>query len=160
LLVVGVVAVLGFGGVFWGLFGQAERGEAGSIVSAGDLDVGDLRVGDCFDDDPATSDEAVVEIFAVVAAPCGTPHDNEVFHRFDLVAETLPSDEEVDDEAFETCVEVFESFVDVRYEVSELDFSWLWPTKDGWRKGDRAVTCYLFTMDLSKLEGSAAGTGR
>jgi hypothetical protein len=160
LLGVGAVAVLGFGGVFWGLFGQAERDEAGSIVAEGDLDVAELRVGDCFDDDPATADEAVFEVFGVAAAPCGTPHDNEVFHRFDLAAETLPSDEEVGDEVFETCVEAFESFVDVRYEDSELDFSWFWPTKNGWRKGDRAVTCYLHTMDLTKLEGSAAGTGR
>jgi hypothetical protein len=160
LVVIAAVAFSGLGGVFWGVFGQAERDVEGSIEAGGDLDVGDLRIGDCFDDDPSWFDEEVFEVFAVGATTCDEPHDNEVFHRFDLAAETLPSDDEVDDEAFDTCVEVFESFVGVRYEDSELDFTWLWPTKDSWRKGDRAVTCYLYDMDLRKLEGSVAGTGR
>jgi hypothetical protein len=160
LLVNGVLAVFVLAGVLWALFGQAERDEAGSIVAAGDLDVVDLRVGDCFDHEPGTSEDAIVELSAVGAVPCETPHDNEVFHHFDLVAETLPSDDEVGYEVFGTCVEVFESFVGARYEDSDLGFSWLWPTEDGWREGDRAVTCYLYTMDLTKLEGTAAGTGR
>jgi hypothetical protein len=160
LLVIAAVALSGIGGGIWFVFGQAERDDEGSIAAAGDLEVAELRIGDCFDDDPAWIDEEVFEVFAVEATPCGEPHDNEVFHRFDLAAEMLPSDDEVDDEAFETCVEVFKTFVGARYEDSELDFDWLWPSKDSWRAGDRSVTCYLYAMDLSKVEGSAAGTGR
>lgn len=111
-----------------GYLGQADRDDAGAIVSAGDVAADDLRIGDCFDDGEI-SDEDVVEVGAVGARPCGEPHDNEVFHTFELTGDTLPSDDAIMQQAGEVCIEVFDTFVGTVHEESELDFFPMWPAR-------------------------------
>jgi hypothetical protein len=160
-VVIGVLFVLVFAAVaLLAVLGQAERDEEGAISDAGDLGVLALRVGDCFDEPSAPSTGEVVEVFTVDAKPCSEPHDSEVFHTYELTADELPSDDAVTSEAGERCMETFESYVGSTYEESELDFSFLWPTSDSWDAGERTVMCSLRTMNGSKLEGSAAGSGR
>jgi hypothetical protein len=137
---------------------QAERDADGAIVGAGSLAADELGVGDCFDDEP--SDEEVTEILDVPAVPCGEPHDNEVFHAFELRGDELPSDAEIEGQVDEECLPAFDRFVGSSYEDSELDLFAIWPTAASWAAGDREVLCAVFAIDLSKLEGTVAGSGR
>lgn len=125
----------------------------------GERHISGVRIGDCFDDGEI-SDEDVVEVGAVAAKPCGEPHDNEVFHRFELSGDTLPSDDAIMQQAGEVCIEVFDTFVGTVYEESELDFFPMWPGQAAWDAGDRTVTCSIYALDGSKLTGSAQGTAR
>jgi hypothetical protein len=153
------VPAVAIGIAVFGYLGQADRDDAGAIVGSGSLTVVDLRVGDCFDDEAAEGEE-VLEISEVAARPCGEPHDNEVFHTFDLTGDTVPSDDEVYAQVGEECIPAFDTFVGAVYEDSELDLFPIWPTAAAWDQGDRAVTCALYDADGSKLVGSAQGTGR
>lgn len=153
------VPVVAIGIAVAGYLGQADRDEAGAIVGAGDVAADDLRIGDCFDDGEI-GDEDVVEVGAVAAKPCGEPHDNEVFHSFELTGDTLPSDDAIMQQAGEVCIEVFDTFVGTVYEESELDFFPMWPGQAAWDAGDRTVTCSIYALDGSKLTGSAQGTTR
>lgn len=139
--------------------GQAERDDSGAIVGAGTVAAFELRVGDCFDDGEL-GDEDIVEFENVAAKRCDEPHDNEVFYSYELSGDTLPSNEVVMEQAGAVCVEEFDAFVGVVYEESELDFFPMWPTQGAWDQGDRTVTCALYSLDGTKLTGSASGTGR
>jgi hypothetical protein len=142
------------------VFGQAERDEEGDIADAGSLEVEELQVGDCFDQPSVGSPGQVEQVFTVDAMPCSEPHDFEVFHTYELTGTELPSDDAVMSEAGDRCVAAFETYVGTSFEESELDFGIMWPTPESWGAGDRTVMCSLQTMDGSKLEGSAAGSGR
>jgi hypothetical protein len=137
---------------------QAERDAEGDIVGAGTLAADELGVGDCFDDGAAT--EEVVEIADVPAVPCDEPHDNEVFHAFELEGDELPADAEIEARVDQECVPAFDLFVGTAYETSELDLFAIWPTAGSWDGGDREVLCAVYAMDQSKLEGTVAGSGR
>jgi hypothetical protein len=139
--------------------GQASRDDEGAIVESGTAAVDDLRVGDCFDDPADLSDE-VVEVADVDATPCDEPHDNEVFHAFDLPGDELPADEAIEEQVGEECIPAFDAYVGTAYEDSELDLFAIWPTTASWDEGDRAVTCALFAMDGSKLDESVRDSGR
>jgi hypothetical protein len=146
--------------VFFLVFGQAERDETGIISEAGDLTVLDLRVGDCFDDPGAPTGTETADVSSVDAKPCSEPHDFEVFHRFDLTSEELPSQDVLLSEIEEQCLAAFEPYVGSAYETSELDVIYMWPTLGSWKAGDRSIVCSLRTMDGSRLVDTAAGSGR
>ncbi|MFA9430056.1 septum formation family protein [Egicoccus sp. AB-alg2] len=156
-----VVPAIVLGGMLLSYLGQADRDADGTIVAAGKVTASDLRVGDCFDDraDEAQS-EATVEIADVAAVPCGDPHDNEVFHAFELAGTTLPSDEEVFTLVDERCVPAFDEYVGQSFLTSELDLFPIWPTAEAFAAGDRMVLCSVYPMDGSKLTGSVRGSGR
>jgi hypothetical protein len=137
---------------------QAERDADGTIVGAGTLAADELGVGDCFDDEP--TDGEVTEILDVPAVPCDEPHDNEVFHAFELDGDELPSEAEIEERVDEECLPAFDRFVGTAYEESELDLVSIWPTAGSWDDGDREVLCAVYALDLSKLEGTVAGSGR
>jgi hypothetical protein len=132
----------------------------GRIVDAGALNASELAIGDCFDDGVSAATEEATDIGDVTARPCDEPHDSEVFHTFDLQSDELPTDDEIMDEAYATFDGAFETFVGTTFEGSELDYGVIWPNHRGWKAGDRTVTCALFSLDGSKLEGSVRGSGR
>lgn len=132
--------------------GGAQRDDAGAIIEAGSEDVFALQVGDCFDD-PAEFGE----IANVDAVPCAQPHDNEIYHTFDLPDGDFPGDTAIDDAAFSNCLPAFESYVGTTYESSSLDISYLSPTLDSWDAGDREIACLLYDLNLEKLTGSMEG---
>lgn len=133
--------------------GGAQRDEAGSIIEAGSEDVFALQVGDCFDDPSEFG-----EIASVDAVPCAQPHDNEIYHMFDLPDGVFPGDVAIDEAAFDRCLPAFESYVGTTYESSSLDISYLSPTLDSWDAGDREIACLLYDLNLQKLTGSMEGS--
>jgi hypothetical protein len=132
---------------------QAERDpETQEIAESGQQDVYEVAVGDCFNDDSGSSEE----ISDVPAVPCAEPHDNEIYHLFDLTGDEFPVD--VDQLADTGCYEQFATFVGLDYESSALDYFPIMPTADTWSMGDREVICSIF--DTVQTTGTLAGAAR
>lgn len=150
------------GGALVGWLGSADRDSDGVIIGAGVLEVDDLAVGDCFDDEEGLSpDGEAALISSIPAVPCEQPHDNEVFHVFTAQGgEVLPLPDQLAQQIGAECLPAFDAYVGTPYEDSELDFFTIEPTEDGWRAGDRDITCALYDLDLVPLEGSARLSNR
>jgi len=132
---------------------QAERdAETQEIAEAGQQDVFDVNVGDCFNDEDSTTDE----ISDVPAVPCAEPHDNEIYHLFDLAGDEYPVD--TPDQADAGCYDPFTAFIGLDYESSALDYYPIYPTAETWATGDREVICVAF--DEVPTTGSLAGAAR
>lgn len=113
----------------------------------------DLRVGDCFDEPVGAT-----EVSEVQHQPCGDAHDAEVFFVADYTGDSYPVISGFDDYVVEKCIPAFESYVGRSFEAAtELDLSYFFPTLDGWGKGDHEITCYLISLDRSKLTTSMKG---
>lgn len=138
--------------------GGADRGESGEIVEAGSLSVFSFHVGDCW------NGFEVGELESVDAVPCDQPHQAEVFGLVDSPGgadEPFPGEEAIARFAEDRCLEAFEPYVGLSYELSEIYFSSLDPTKDSWeRQGDREVICFLGYQDDRRTTGSLRGAGR
>lgn len=126
-----------------------------ALIAAGCIGEGNvfaLERGTCFDDPTGT----LVEDVPIV--DCAQPHDNEVFHLFDIEDGTYPGDTLVTDVANDGCLQLFAIYVGSDYWASSLDFGYLTPTSQSWEAGDREVVCFLYSMDLRPLTGSVRGT--
>ena len=112
----------------------------------------DLAVGECFAQPSTTTD-----ITEVQRRPCADAHDAEVFAVLTHPAGSdvaYPIISGVDDFVEEQCVPLFKTYTGLDIDgQDELDMGWFWPTLQGWRDGDREVTCYL-TAREGQLTGS------
>ena len=143
-------------------FTTAQRGDDGSIQSAGNVDVFELRVGDCFNNTDLTeSEEEEVEVSGVDGVPCDEPHTYEVFAVADYSGSTYPATVDQLDVVFaEMCISPFESYVGLPYENSVL---WAWtitPNAEGWDGGNRQIICHLFEDGMPMVTGSQRGASR
>ncbi|HUG07621.1 MAG TPA: septum formation family protein [Acidimicrobiia bacterium] len=154
-----VIALLLGGGYLFSTFGDADRGESGEIVSAGDLEVMSLQVGDCFDD-PEDLEDVVYDVAAV---PCIEPHDNEVFavaSLADAFPRAFPGQDALWEYSYDVCSgSLFDSFVGTPYLESSLDVFSFTPTQESWDDGDREFVCAVFRLDGEQLTGSARESG-
>lgn len=137
--------------------GGAERDGAGAIVKAADIGPSDLRAGDCFDQ---TADPSVA---SVGARPCSEPHRNEVLAVLSYAppsgatGDAFPGPDALNTFADAACGQAFSAFVGVPVERSKLSYAFLVPSADGWKHGDRSVTCSAFAEDGTPLTGSVRG---
>ena len=139
---------------------EADRDGQGTIVSEGSVDAFNLRIGDCFDDTSSTFGDEVTEVDSLPGVPCASPHDNEVYAVFDVGITSFPTEEEMSNLAFDSCMNRFENFVGRDYDSSELDIKTLYPTEDSWNAyNDREVVCALYDMNETKLVGSVEDSG-
>lgn len=120
-----------------------------------------LDPGTCFDDVAQfTSADGGDEVEDVPVVDCAEPHDNEVFATFDLEGDTFPGDEAIATRADQGCRDRFEDYVGRDYASSRFVATHLVPTQQSWdARDDREVVCFLYDIDLAKLEGSAEGSG-
>lgn len=151
--------VIGLGYGFFTSLDDANRDDAGEIVSGGDLDVMTVQPGDCFDD-PGSEDEVVFQLEAI---PCSEPHDNEVFAvetLAGLFGPDYPGRQALEEHGYEVCSgPVFDTYVGTPYLDSALEVFTLTPTDDSWSQGDRDVVCVLYRLDFTKLNGPARNSG-
>lgn len=138
------------------LIGLIALAVALAACSAGN--VFSLDVGTCFDDVEEFSEEGSGEVADVPIVECSEPHDNQVFAKFDLPDGDFPGQAGVQASAEDGCIERFEDFVGLAYADSRYVASSLTPTDQTWGDGDREVVCFLYDIDLQKLEGTAEGT--
>ena len=115
-----------------------------------------LEVGQCFNDPEATDEISDVEII-----DCAEPHNNEVFHLFNIAGDDYPGDSVVPDLARDGCVGAFDAYVGTPYLDSVFEVFTLYPTEDSWDRGDdREVVCALFDLTATDWSGSARSSGR
>lgn len=115
-----------------------------------------LEVGQCFNDPDETDEISDVEI-----VDCGEPHNNEVFHLFDLAGDDYPGDAAVPDLAREGCIAAFDAYVGTPYLDSAFEVFSLFPTQESWDRGDdREVVCAIFDLTSNESTGSARNSGR
>ncbi len=141
---------------------DAERDEAGNIISEGQIDAFALQVGDCFNDSQAIIDSgsSEVEVHEVAGLPCSEPHDNEVYAVFDVSFDVFPGDESMFDLSTAECRKRFKGFVGKSYEESILDIFAVYPTYESWSQlDDREVVCAAYHLDFKKLTGTVKGLG-
>ncbi|WP_336645680.1 septum formation family protein [Microbacterium sp. USHLN186] len=119
-------------------------------------DIFDLKVGDCkLEDDISSGQLSDTRIVS-----CTEPHDEEVYHEFEMKDGVYPPAALIEREAFEQCGDAFEGYVGVSYEESMLEFAYFSPTEDGWTQlDDRVVQCVLYAGDGSRLETSMKDAG-
>jgi hypothetical protein len=142
-----------------GYFTTAQRGDDGSLSSAGNVTVQDLRVGDCFNAGEFSEGEG--EVSDVDGVPCTEPHAFEVFEVADYNGSTYPATQAQFEAAFDAvCVGPFESYVGMPYADSALWASAITPTQDGWNGGDHEFICHLHNQDQSPITGSQRGANR
>lgn len=129
---------------------------AASACSAGN--VFELRVGDCFQDEGGD----VEEVSSVEIVDCDEPHDNEVFHTFEMEGgDEFPGMEAVADAFDANCFgERFERFIGQPYETSQVEVVPITPTPRSWEDADdREVVCAV-RVPGERVEGSLEGSGR
>lgn len=94
----------------------------------------DFDVGSCFN-----------ETEGFPETDCDGPHGAEVFFVVDHPDQArYPGDRAIAAWAEPLCYNRFETYTGVVYEQSPLDFSYLYPTPEGWIAGDREVVCFIF----------------
>lgn len=127
--------------------------ETQEVTSAGDDDPFSMKVGDCF------SKQTGTQITSVPMVPCSEAHDNEVFHAFDIPDDSYPGKDSVVEQSEDGCMAEFEPFTGISYEESALNFTYMYPTEESWKAGDREVLCIIYEDDV-QTTGSLAGTAR
>jgi hypothetical protein len=112
---------------------------------------GDLKVGECFDD-PGTQ----VSVESVQHHPCSEAHSAEVIFVGDYPeASAYPGVDAFDTYAFNVCIPTFETYTGRDYQSdTELDIGYLYPTEEGWPKGDHEIACYVYRLDAGTMSTS------
>lgn len=143
-----------------GYFTTAQRGDDGSLASAGNVTVYDLRVGDCFNAAEFSATEEG-EVSDVDGVPCDEPHAFEVFAVANYGGSAYPATDSQFEVAFtEVCIPPFEGYVGIPYADSALFASAITPTEEGWDAGDREFICHLHEQDAEPLSESQRGAAR
>lgn len=153
------VGGLAFAGVavFAGTQAQDDnttRDESGAIVDSGGLGAFAINDGDCFNN----SDTNAVQVASVEGVPCTSPHDGEAYGSHLVVEATYPGATAMISAAEAGCLDRFDDYVGLDFQSSVYNFSFLYPTEESWKTGDREVVCIITSLDGSKLTGSAKGT--
>jgi hypothetical protein len=113
-----------------------------------------LEVGDCLDQ----SELEGSEVTQVETKECTEPHDAEVFASVGHADGDYPGRAAIEEFAEKECSARFEEFVGVPYAESEIYFSTLSPTEEGWDQADdRTSLCILLseTPVSESLKGAA-----
>ncbi|HVL52759.1 MAG TPA: septum formation family protein [Vitreimonas sp.] len=113
---------------------------------------GDLQVGDCFDV-PAT---VAQEVDDVQHHPCTEAHTGEVVFVGDYSGgETYATDAEWLAFIEAHCVPAFNAYTGLDYQTDVVfEMGFFTPTAEGWRSGDREVSCYAARMDGATMSQS------
>jgi hypothetical protein len=130
---------------------------AALVTVACSAEVLSLEVGDCFEDPEGDQ----TEVADVETVDCDEPHDNEVFHTFELPEGDFPGEDAIAEAFVAECIDDrFEAFVGTDYVESEVDVFPLTPTEDSWdRADDREVICAAYVPG-ERVEGTLEGSER
>lgn len=125
------------------LFLAAACGDGGTRVDQ-------IEVGMCFDDQEAAEVEHLPEV------PCDQPHENEVFHVYDVDGDEHPGQEALTAGAEQVCRgEPFTAYVGQPVDQTRFEVYQILPTEDSWARGDREVVCVLYDPEDNTETGSA-----
>jgi DNA-binding SARP family transcriptional activator len=147
------------------LSAEAERVPTPSDDRGEEISSFRLRVGDCFDTLPfergSPDENGIVPVDPVVLRlDCDDPHEQEVFHIFELPPGPYPGPVEVDRLSHERCADEFERYVGIAPRFSVLDFLYVMPGEADWAASFRWGGCSLHRAAGGELVGSMAGSRR
>lgn len=152
------VVVIG-GGALVTQLTSAKRGANGQINHAGTLQVTDLKAGDCFNNPSDANGQSKTSVDSVKAIPCTSPHDSQIFAKFNLTegsSASFPGDSAVNQQATKGCNSRIGS-LDKNQLTNSMELRVLVPEQDSWSNGDRAVSCMIHnptaTLTSSLLKG-------
>ena len=155
--VTGIVLMAISAGVF-----DTNDHEAVESLGLDEKDVFSLKVGSCFNEpkNPEVDEEQNDLISDVPMRECNKPHDNEVFHVFNLPdGPTVPSADTLDEAVYAECDKAYKTFVGIPYDDSTYNMTYLSPSNETWtQKNDREVVCYAYNEDGKQLTASIKGT--
>jgi DNA-binding SARP family transcriptional activator len=125
----------------------------------------ELRVGDCFEifagPQPPMRGAGLSQVLSSgYQVPCEEPHDQELYHLFELAIGPYPGDEQVQAQAIERCSTQFLNYVGVAPDESALDVFYVYPDSAVWQQGIRGGGCTLYDKAGLDLTGSMAGSRR
>lgn len=126
------------------------------------VDITLLTEGDCFEE-RVISGQGQTDISETVRIDCDDPHFNEVYlvtQMPDEAGTPFPGTEAVNDFADQACIDAFEDFVGIQYELSEWEVGHIVPTEQTWVLPDRQVVCFVFDRSGDKTSGSARDSER
>jgi putative regulator of septum formation len=115
----------------------------------------DLTVGTCFDRPTSGQDFSTVE-----KHECTEAHDAEVVFIAEYTGggDTLPIKLTLDSFISDSCVPAIERYTGRTADaIDDLGLGYISPNDDGWKSGDRTITCYVYNLDESKLTKSVKG---
>jgi len=160
LLSVALIVVASCGG------GGASR-DGDIVVSAGEESVFDLRPGDCL----FPSEDLGDEVGELPAVPCIENHTHEVMKVWtvgdpaafpsadEIESDVYPGEGELTTWADRACLSSFDDYVGVNYFDSDLFYTFLLPTLDGWADGDNEVSCFARTTGWTMAESVHCTSG-
>lgn len=143
---------------------EAQQEQATQTLGLDEKEVLSLQVGSCFDDPSnTTTDSQENELITdVPIRDCDKPHDNEVFHLFDLPdVSTVSNEEALGEIIFSECDKAYEAYIGKSYEEFEdkATYTYLMPNDEALAEGDRDVFCYLYHPNEEPLTSSLKGSG-
>ena len=113
---------------------------------------GELKVGDCFDEPVGAQ-----TVKDVQHHPCSESHTAEIFYSGnmpDAKGAPFPGKPAIENFVTAACAPAFASFIDRTVNTDALDVGYLAPLADGWKSGDRGVSCYVTTMNRAPMTRS------
>lgn len=114
-----------------------------------------LKVGDCFD--VPTGDLRGTVLKDVQHHPCGDAHSAELIFIGSVPGtdDSFPGIPSFTAYAKKECAPAFQSYIGRSYEAdTTYDLTYLYPTSDGWKKGDRGITCFVTRVDGKPITGT------
>ena len=138
---------------------EATRDEAGAVATQGSVDALDVAVGDCVNDPEGIDSEEGAVFESIEAVPCDQPHDNEIYHQFDLPEGDWPGEDALFEQAGQGCEAEFAAFVGLGYDESALDIAPITPVEESWDQGDREVSCAVYDP-AGQTTGTLKGAAR
>jgi hypothetical protein len=137
---------------------DAEAGNTTTTPAGEPVAVDRIDVGTCFND---AGDVGAFDYTELAVVACDEPHDNEVYHLFDLEGgAAYPGDEQIAQLTRDGCLSAFEAYVGKPYTESVFAILPIPPSETSWDGGDREVVCAVYDTGRKELTGSVRGSAR
>ncbi len=148
-LALAAMAALGFFAQFAETTGEVSSEEERSLAA--------LPAGTCFNGPgPGT-------ITGVAQVDCATAHQYEVIGSVPLSGGAYPGADALERDAFESCRQLFDSYVAAEYRTLIWGINVITPAEVDWQAGDRVANCLISRRgsndEILSVPGSARGDG-
>ncbi len=113
------------------------------FVGSGTVGANEVKAGDCLTELPASG-----LVLTVDTAPCGEPHEGEIFAVMNMPDGDFPGQSAIE-EYQNKCAPELAKYSPEAARDPEVGLFVLYPSEDSWREGDRTVTC-IATSDTPR----------
>ncbi len=113
------------------------------FVGSGTVGANEVKAGDCLTELPASG-----LVLTVDTAPCGEPHEGEIFAVMNMPDGDFPGQSAIE-EYQNKCAPELAKYSPEAASDPEVGLFVLYPSEDSWGEGDRTVTC-IATSDTPR----------